>query len=63
MEARDFSRVRLHFVMEKDNRIIGQNMFMRANIQADDGRQIPIMTMGPICIANDLKRKGYSTIY
>ena len=52
----------LDFVMEKDNRIIGQNMFMRANIQADDGRQIPIMTMGPICIANDLKRKGYGKI-
>ena len=52
----------LDFVMEQDNKIIGQNMFMRANIQADDGRQIPIMTMGPICIANDLKRKGYGKI-
>ena len=37
----------LDFVMEKDGRIIGQNMFMRAFITADDGRQIPIMTMGP----------------
>ena len=49
----------LDFVMEQDGRIIGQNMFMRAVIDADDGRQIPIMTMGPICIANDLKRQGY----
>lgn len=49
----------LDFVMEKDGRIIGQNVFMRAVIHADDGRQIPIMTMGPICIANDLKRQGY----
>ena len=49
----------LDFVMEKDGRIIGQNMFMRAHIEADDGRQVPIMTMGPICIANDLKRQGY----
>ena len=49
----------LAFVMEKDGQIIGQNMFMRAAIAADDGRQIPIMTMGPICIANDLKRQGY----
>ncbi len=49
----------LDFVMEKDGRIIGQNMFMRAHIDADDGRQIPIFTMGPICIANDLKRQGY----
>jgi len=49
----------LDLVMELDGRIIGQNMFMRAEIRADDGRIIPIMTMGPICIANDLKRQGY----
>ncbi|MGN0243728.1 MAG: GNAT family N-acetyltransferase [Lachnospiraceae bacterium] len=49
----------LDFVMEQDGRIIGQNIFMRAVIRADDGRDIPIMTMGPICIANDLKRQGY----
>ena len=35
---------------------------MRAYIKADDGRKIPIMTMGPICIANELKRKGYGKI-
>ncbi len=52
----------LDFVMEKNNRIIGQNMFMHAFIKADDGRKIPIMTMGPICIANELKRKGYGKI-
>lgn len=49
----------LDFVMELDGQIIGQNMFMRAEIKADDGRVIPIMTMGPICITPDLKRKGY----
>ena len=49
----------LNFVMEKDGRIIGQNVFMRAIIKADDGRDIPIMTMGPICIANEYKRQGY----
>ena len=49
----------LDFVMEKDGRLIGQNMFMRANIKADDGRDIPIMAMGPICITPELKRKGY----
>lgn len=52
----------LDFVMEKDGRLIGQNMFMNAVIKADDGRDIPIMTMGPICIANDLKRQGYGKI-
>jgi predicted N-acetyltransferase YhbS len=49
----------LNFVMEKDDRIIGQNMFMRAAIAADGGGEVPILTMGPICIANDLKRQGY----
>ena len=49
----------LSFVMEEDGQIIGQNIFMRAVIASDDGRDIPIMTMGPICIANHLKRKGY----
>ena len=37
-------------------------MFMRAHIQMDDGNKLPIMTMGPICIVNDLKRKGYGKI-
>lgn len=49
----------LDFVIELDGKLIGQNMFMRAIIKADDGRTIPIMTMGPICITPDLKRKGY----
>lgn len=49
----------LDFVMEKESKIIGQNMFMKAYIDADDGRKVPIMTMGPICIANELKRMGY----
>ena len=52
----------LDLVMEKDGRIIGQNLFMRASIKADDGREIPIMTMGPICIRPDLQRKGYGKI-
>ena len=49
----------LDFVMEKDGRLIGQNMFMKTIIEADDGRVIDILTMGPICIAPELKRQGY----
>ncbi|MBR4766412.1 MAG: N-acetyltransferase [Clostridia bacterium] len=49
----------LDFVMEKDGVIIGQNMFMRTVINADDGRDVPVLTMGPICITPALKRKGY----
>jgi len=52
----------LNFVMEKDGRLIGQNMFMRAVIRADDGRTLPIMTRGPICIRKDLQRMGYGKI-
>lgn len=49
----------LDFVMEKDNRLIGQNMFMKTIINADDGRDVPVLTMGPICIIPELKRQGY----
>lgn len=49
----------LDFVMELKGRLIGQNIFVKAEIAADDGRSIPIMTMGPICISNELKRNGY----
>ena len=49
----------LDFVMEKGGRIIGQNMFMKTVIEADDGRVIDILTMGPICITPELKRRGY----
>ena len=52
----------LDFVMEQDGRIIGQNMFMKTIIEADDGRTVPVLTMGPICIANDLKRQGYGKV-
>ena len=49
----------LNFVMEKDGRLIGKNMFMRAAIKADDGSDLPIMTMGPICISPELQGQGY----
>ena len=49
----------LDLVMEKDGKLIGQNMFMRTVIEADDGRTIPVLTMGPIGITPELKRKGY----
>ena len=49
----------LDFVMEKDGEIIGQNVFAKTIIEADDGRTIDILTMGPIGITPDLKRHGY----
>ena len=52
----------LDFVMEKDGILIGQNMFMRTVINADDGRAVEVLTMGPICITPELKRRGFGKI-
>ena len=57
----------LDFVMflkenDKEGQIIGQNIFVKTNIKADDGRDIPIMTMGPICIAPEFQRQGYGKV-
>ena len=52
----------LDFVMYLGGELIGQNIFVRTAITADDGRSIPIMTMGPICIKNEYKRKEYGKI-
>ncbi len=49
----------LDLVMEQNGVLIGQNMFMRTVINADDGRVIPVLTMGPIGITPELKRHGY----
>ena len=49
----------LDFVMEQDVVLIGQNMFMRTVIEADDGSTVPVLTMGPICITPELKWQGY----
>lgn len=52
----------LNFVLEKDGELIGQNVFVHAAIRADDGRDIPIAAMGPICIANAYKRQGWGKL-
>ena len=49
----------LDFVMEQDGKLIGQNVFMKTIIEADDGRTVDVLTMGPIGITPELKRKGY----
>ena len=48
-----------HSVAKQDGKLIGQNMFMKTIIEADDGRIIDVLTMGPIGITPELKRKGY----
>lgn len=49
----------LDFVLEKDNQIIGQNVFAKAKIESDDGNIIQVLTMGPISITKSLRHKGY----
>ena len=52
----------LDLCLEVGGRIIGHVMFVRAEITADDGRILPIMTFGPISIHPDYQRKGYGKI-
>lgn len=52
----------LSFVMEQNGILIGQNVFCKTKIKGDNGKDIPILTMGPICIKPSLKRKGYGKI-
>jgi len=54
--------IELDFVMEQDGKLIGQNMFMKALIEADDGGHVDVLAMGPICITPELKRKGYGKL-
>lgn len=49
----------LDFIMELDGKLIGQIIFVRSEIDCDDGRKLPIMTFGPISIAPEYKRRGY----
>ena len=53
----------LDFVMTLDGQLIGQNMFMKAVIAADDGRSIPIMTMGRSVLHRSLKGRGMERFY
>ena len=52
----------LDFVMEQNGRLIGQNMFMKTVINADDGGDVAVLTMGPIGITPKLKHRGYGKI-
>lgn len=52
----------LNFVLEKDGQIIGQNVFVRGTIQGDDGREVPVAAMGPICLAPVFQRQGYGKV-
>lgn len=52
----------LNFVMEKEGKLIGQTVCVKSHVNADDGKVIPTLMLGPICIANEYKRQGYGKI-
>ncbi len=52
----------LDFVMELNDEIIGQIVFVKSNILLNNGETKEVLTFGPICIANEYKRKGYGKI-
>lgn len=59
----DSSFVReLNFVMEKDGALIGQAACARAAVALDGGKSLPVLTVGPICIAPEFQRHGYGKI-
>ncbi len=50
---------KLDLVMELDGKLIGQVIYVRSEIDCDDGQRVPIMAFGPISIAPAYKRQGY----
>ena len=53
----------LDLVMERDGALIGHVLYMRAKIVAADGREVPMMTFGPISIRPDLQRQGLGPVH
>ncbi len=49
----------LDLVMELDGELIGQVVYVRSHILCSDGKNLPILTFGPIGIAPKHKRQGY----
>lgn len=52
----------LNFVIELNGQLIGQSVSVKAVIKTDNSRNVPIITMGPICIHPEFKRKGFGKI-
>ena len=52
----------LDYVLELDGKIIGHVMYCRSEIRLDNGKILPSITLGPICIAPEYKRQGFGKI-
>ena len=51
----------LDLVMERAGELVGHILYVRAKLLADDGRELPVMTFGPISVRPDLQRQGLGT--
>lgn len=49
----------LDLVLERSGEIIGQIAYTYSKINCSDGREVPTMTFGPVCIAPNYQRRGY----
>lgn len=52
----------LDFVLEKNGRIIGNIMYTRSHLLSTAGERKEILSFGPICVAPENQRQGYSRI-
>lgn len=52
----------LDLVLERSGQLIGHIVYVRAVIEADDGRSLPILTFGPLSIASEEQGKGYGKL-
>lgn len=49
----------LDFVIESDDKIIGNIMYTKAKLTDESGYEKNILTFGPVCIAQEYQRMGY----
>ena len=49
----------LDFVIEVDNKVIGNIMYTKAKLVDESGEEKSILTFGPVCIMPEYQRRGY----
>ena len=49
----------LDFVIEVDNKVIGNIMYTKAKLVDESGKEKSILTFGPVCIMPEYQRRGY----
>ncbi len=52
----------LNLVLCERDTIIGQCICVHSAIRCDDGREIPTLTLGPVCIAPEKQKQGYGKL-